>query len=120
LFVSDFVAAHGVLELPSIFIAGGAGLELRRDLFFPEFFARRDLWCWRARECLLVLGRFPFLVVAGVGNRHLFAYHRAGASEIFVGWGLATCWCCNLSRKPRASVQGLSAVAAGSTISAAV
>ena len=31
----SFVAPHGVLELPSIFIAGGAGLEIARGMLFP-------------------------------------------------------------------------------------
>src|SRR4029077_12290254 len=31
----SFVAPHGVLELPAIFIAGGAGLRLARALLFP-------------------------------------------------------------------------------------
>ena len=31
----SFVAPHGSLELPAIFIAGGAGLEIARGLLFP-------------------------------------------------------------------------------------
>jgi len=31
----SFVAGHGVLELPAIFIAGGAGLGIARGLLFP-------------------------------------------------------------------------------------
>ena len=38
----SFVAPHGVLELPAIFIAGGAGLEIARGLFFPGLLPRRD------------------------------------------------------------------------------
>ena len=32
----SFVAPHGVLELPAIFIAGGAGLRIAQGLLFPE------------------------------------------------------------------------------------
>src|SRR5215472_17612802 len=38
----SFVAPHGVLELPAIFIAGGAGLEIARGLLFPGFLPRRQ------------------------------------------------------------------------------
>jgi uncharacterized membrane protein SpoIIM required for sporulation len=38
----SFVAPHGVLELPAIFIAGGAGLRLAQALLFPGTMARRD------------------------------------------------------------------------------
>ena len=32
----SFVAPHGVLELPAIFIAGGAGLRIAQAFCFPE------------------------------------------------------------------------------------
>ena len=35
----SFVAAHGALEIPSIFISGGAGLRLASGLLFPACFA---------------------------------------------------------------------------------
>lgn len=38
----SFVAPHGVLELPAIFIAGGAGLVIARGLLFPGVLPRRD------------------------------------------------------------------------------
>src|SRR3989442_4727955 len=37
----SFVAPHGVLELPAIFIAGGAGLEITRRMPFPGLRPRR-------------------------------------------------------------------------------
>src|SRR5262249_55660579 len=36
----SFVAAHGVIELPAIFIAGGAGLGIARGLLFPGVLSR--------------------------------------------------------------------------------
>ncbi len=63
----EFVAPHGVLELPAIFIAGGAGLLLARGLLFPGFLPRRDsLVLYGGRAVRLVLGIIPVLVVAGV------------------------------------------------------
>jgi uncharacterized membrane protein SpoIIM required for sporulation len=63
----SFVAPHGVLELPAIFIAGGAGLEIARGLLFPGLLPRRDsLADAGARAARLLLGTIPMLVVAGL------------------------------------------------------
>jgi uncharacterized membrane protein SpoIIM required for sporulation len=63
----SFVAPHGVLELPAIFIAGGAGLEIARGLLFPGLLPRRDsLEVAGSRAARLLLGTVPMLVVAGV------------------------------------------------------
>ena len=40
--ILGFVVGHGVLELPAIFIAGGAGLLIARGLLFPGLLPRRD------------------------------------------------------------------------------
>jgi uncharacterized membrane protein SpoIIM required for sporulation len=62
----SFVAPHGVLELPAIFIAGGAGLGIARGLLFPGTMPRRDsLARAGARSVRLVLGTIPMLVIAG-------------------------------------------------------
>ena len=62
----SFVAPHGVLELPSIFIAGGAGLLLARGLLFPGTLPRRDsLVEAGGRAVRLVVGVVPLLVIAG-------------------------------------------------------
>jgi uncharacterized membrane protein SpoIIM required for sporulation len=63
----SFVAPHGVLELPAIFIAGGAGLMLADALLFPGVLSRRDsLAASGALAIRLVLGILPLLVIAGV------------------------------------------------------
>ncbi|MGH9396217.1 MAG: stage II sporulation protein M [Terriglobia bacterium] len=63
----QFVAAHGVLELPSIFIAGGAGLLVARGLLFPGPLSRRDaLVAYGGEGVCLILGIIPILVIAGV------------------------------------------------------
>ena len=62
----SFVAPHGVLELPAIFIAGGAGLLLARGLLFPGRLTRRDSIIEAGgRAVRLVLGVIPMLVIAG-------------------------------------------------------
>jgi len=63
----SFVAAHGVLELPAIFIAGGAGFEIARGTLFPGLLPRRDSLAEAgSRASKLMLGTVPLLVVAGI------------------------------------------------------
>ena len=63
----SFVAPHGSLELPAIFIAGGAGFKIAHGLLFPGNLPRRDSLAAAGREATtLVLGIVPLLIVAGV------------------------------------------------------
>lgn len=63
----SFVAPHGVLELPAIFIAGGAGFEIARGFLFPGFLPRGEsLSQSGGRAARLLLGTIPMLLVAGV------------------------------------------------------
>jgi uncharacterized membrane protein SpoIIM required for sporulation len=62
----SFVAPHGVLELPAICIAAGAGLEVARGLLFPGLLPRRaSLAIAGGRASRLLLGTIPMLLVAG-------------------------------------------------------
>jgi uncharacterized membrane protein SpoIIM required for sporulation len=62
----SFVAAHGSLELPSIFISGGAGLRLAAGLLFPGIYSRRDALKRAAVESIrLLAGIVPLLIIAG-------------------------------------------------------
>ncbi len=63
----SFVAPHGALELPAIFIAGGAGLLLGRGLLFPGELPRRQaLTFYGGQGVRLALGTIPVLFVAGI------------------------------------------------------
>ena len=63
----SFVAPHGVLELPAIFIAGGAGLVLGKGVVFPGTLPRRDSIAEAGAEAIrLLLGALPLLVIAGI------------------------------------------------------
>jgi len=63
----SFVAPHGALELPAIFMAGGAGLLLGKGLIAPGFLSRRDSLVESAAIAVrLVLGVVPLLVIAGL------------------------------------------------------
>jgi uncharacterized membrane protein SpoIIM required for sporulation len=62
----SFVAPHGVIELPAIFVAGGAGLLLAKGLLFPGTLPRRASLAFEGgRAVRLVLGIIPMLIVAG-------------------------------------------------------
>jgi uncharacterized membrane protein SpoIIM required for sporulation len=63
----SFVAPHGVIEIPSILIAGAAGLLLARGLLFPGPMTRRDAMVFYGGKAIrLVAGIIPLLVVAGI------------------------------------------------------
>jgi uncharacterized membrane protein SpoIIM required for sporulation len=63
----SFVAPHGVLELPAIFIAGGAGFEIARGMLFPGLLPRRDSLAQAGgRAAQLVLGTVPIIVYLNV------------------------------------------------------
>ncbi|MDR0842116.1 MAG: stage II sporulation protein M [Acidobacteriota bacterium] len=63
----SFVAPHGALELPAIFIAGGAGLGIARGMLFPGALPRKESLIRAGRQGVrLVAGVVPILVVAGV------------------------------------------------------
>jgi uncharacterized membrane protein SpoIIM required for sporulation len=62
----SFVAPHGVLELPAIFIAGGAGLRIAQGMLFPGLLSRSDSLAKAGGEAVrLLLGTVPVLIVAG-------------------------------------------------------
>jgi uncharacterized membrane protein SpoIIM required for sporulation len=62
-----FVLPHGSLELPAIFISGGAGLLLARAIAFPGQYRRVDrLKSLGGKAIQLMFGVVPMLVVAGI------------------------------------------------------
>jgi uncharacterized membrane protein SpoIIM required for sporulation len=63
----SFVAPHGALELPAIFIAAGAGFRIGQGLLFPGYLSRRDSLLLSGSEAVkLLLGVVPMLIIAGV------------------------------------------------------
>jgi uncharacterized membrane protein SpoIIM required for sporulation len=63
----SFVAPHGVLELPAIFISSGAGLRIAAGLLFPGVLPRSESLARAGREAVqLLLGCVPMLLIAGV------------------------------------------------------
>lgn len=63
----SFVAPHGVLELPAIFIAGAASFRVAHGLLFPGVLPRRESLARSGSEAVqLLLGTIPILIVAGI------------------------------------------------------
>jgi len=62
----SFVSPHGVLELPAIFIAGGAGFRVAAGLLFPGSLPRGESLVRAGKEgAKLFFGTFPLLLIAG-------------------------------------------------------
>jgi uncharacterized membrane protein SpoIIM required for sporulation len=87
----SFVAAHGALELPCIFIAGGAGLRLGAGILFPGCLRRRDSIVLAGREAVrLVAVTVPLLMVAGTLEGFLSPSHAPVALKFSVSAVLLT------------------------------
>lgn len=62
-----FVFPHGSLELPAIFLAGGAGLLIGRGILFPGQYRRVDaIKVYGSQAARLVFGIVPMLIIAGI------------------------------------------------------
>ncbi|MBZ0120357.1 MAG: stage II sporulation protein M, partial [Sandaracinaceae bacterium] len=67
LFFWAWILPHGIPELTSIFVGGGAGLLLARGLLLPRRRRRIDALVHEARRAAkLVVGTMPVLIVAGL------------------------------------------------------
>ncbi len=107
----SFVAPHGVLELPAIFIAGGAGLRLAQGVLFPGMWPRRDAIARAGREAVtLVLGCIPILVVAGVIEAFVSPTELPVPLKFTMAAATAALFAIYLTRRPPASATDGSAV----------
>lgn len=62
-----FVVPHGSLELPAIFLAGGAGLLIGKAMVFPGQYRRIDAIKINGKKAAqLVFGIVPILIIAGI------------------------------------------------------
>jgi uncharacterized membrane protein SpoIIM required for sporulation len=87
----SFIAAHGALELPSIMLAGAAGLRLGAGILFPGLLSRRDALALAGSEAIQLLsGTIPLLIVAGTLEAFLSPTHAPIALKFAVGAVLFT------------------------------
>jgi len=109
LFFWAWILPHGIPELTSIFVAGGAGLLLARGLLMPGRRRRRDALVMEAKQAaLLVVGVMPVLVVAGLIEGTISQMHEPVMPYWFklifaalIGTGLYA-WLLLAGRKERA------------------
>jgi uncharacterized membrane protein SpoIIM required for sporulation len=92
----SFVAAHGSLELPSIIIAGAAGLRLAHAMLFPGGYRWKDSVAKGGIEATrLVSGIIPLLVIAGCLEGFFSPSHAPVWLKFTVGgvlFGLLNAW----------------------------
>jgi uncharacterized membrane protein SpoIIM required for sporulation len=88
----SFVASHGALEIPSIMLAGAAGLRLAAGLLFPGMLRRRDALALAGSEGVqIIAGTIPLLIIAGTLEAFLSPTHVPVALKFSVGSVLFTC-----------------------------
>jgi uncharacterized membrane protein SpoIIM required for sporulation len=98
----SFVAPHGVLELPAIFMSGGGGLLLARGLLFPGLLPRRESLAQAgATSAKLIFGIIPTLIVAGTIEAFLSPTHLPSALKYLFAIALFTLFTVYLTRSGR-------------------
>ncbi len=98
----SFVAPHGALELPAIFLAGGAGFVLAQGILFPGLRSRRDaLMAAGGQAIRLLFGVVPMLVIAGIIEAYISPTPMAPSLKFLLGGGLFTLLCLYLASAGR-------------------
>ena len=89
-----FMVSHGALEIPSIMLAGAAGLRLGAGILFPGQLRRRDALAKAGAEAVqLVSATIPLLIIAGSFEGFLSPTHAPVAVKCTVGVVLFTGLC---------------------------
>jgi len=87
----SFVAPHGTLELPAIFIAGGAGLLVGRSLIVASDRPRLECLVDAARLSLRLFGGvIPMLIVAGLIEGFVSPTALTPTAKFTIGASMAT------------------------------
>lgn len=86
-----FMVSHGALEIPSIMLAGAAGLRVGAGILFPGPLRRRDAVARAGSEAVqLVSATVPLLIIAGSFEGFLSPTHAPVAVKCAVGAVLFT------------------------------
>ncbi len=89
-----FMVSHGALEIPSIMLAGAAGLRVGAGILFPGQLRRRDAVAKAGSEAVqLVSATIPLLILAGSFEGFLSPTHAPVALKCAVGAALFTGLC---------------------------
>jgi uncharacterized membrane protein SpoIIM required for sporulation len=88
--LAEFVVGHGSLELPAIWISGGAGLLLADALLLPGRYRRSDELLLKGRRSVqIVVGIVPLLLVAAVVEAFVSPSNLPGPAKACLGAALA-------------------------------
>ena len=88
--LTEFVVGHGSLELPAIWISGGAGLLMAEALLFPGRYSRRvELRLQGRRSVQIIVGIIPILLVAGAIEGFVSPSNVPGFAKALLGLSLA-------------------------------
>jgi uncharacterized membrane protein SpoIIM required for sporulation len=116
----SFIAAHGALELPSIMLAGAAGLRLGAGILFPGMLRRGDALALAGLEAVqLVAGTVPLLIIAGTLEAFLSPTRAPSALKFAVGAALFAGLCFWLSEGGRAPLRRSERAATDEAVSSA-
>ena len=88
--LTEFVVAHGSLELPAIWISGGAGLLMAQAMLFPGRYSRRVELRLKGRNSVqIMVGIVPLLLVAGAIEAFVSPSDISGVAKALLGLSLA-------------------------------
>jgi uncharacterized membrane protein SpoIIM required for sporulation len=88
--LAEFVVAHGSLELPAIWISGGAGLLMADAMLFPGRYSRGVELRKKGRQSVqIIVGIVPLLLVAGVIEGFISPSDLPGFVKALLGLSLA-------------------------------
>jgi len=88
--LTEFVVAHGSLELPAIWISGGAGLLMAQAIVFPERYSRSVELRLKGRSSVqIIVGIVPMLLVAGAIEAFISPSKISGVAKALLGLSLA-------------------------------
>jgi uncharacterized membrane protein SpoIIM required for sporulation len=87
--LTEFVVGHGSLELPAIWISGGAGLLMAEAMLFPGRYSRRvELRLKGRRSAQIMVGIVPILLVAGAIEGFISPSSVPGVAKALLGLSL--------------------------------
>jgi uncharacterized membrane protein SpoIIM required for sporulation len=101
--LAEFIVAHGSLELPAIWISGGAGLMMAQAMVFPGRYSRRVELGFQGRKSVqIMVGIVPLLLIAGAIEAFISPSNLSGIAKASLGLSLALALLGYLiSRQPR-------------------
>jgi uncharacterized membrane protein SpoIIM required for sporulation len=87
--LAEFVVGHGSLELPAIWISGGAGLLMAQAMLFPGRYRRSVELRLKGRSSVqIIVGIVPMLLVAGAIEGFVSPSNLPGLAKAALGLSL--------------------------------